>query len=268
MRFFALSLALCAAVQAIPIASLDDATNEIARREDGAFDESIPTIDSADEEGDLHEEELDSDLMSDEGLKFLSTEDDPAFAPIFQHVEDILQSDASAKDQIQRILDAIVHDKESWRDAHEEHLSSDEVVEEIFKILGGEETSDEKIDEIFNKITQHTNHNQRVELALDDSEAAVLHRISWILDGPESAQKRIQKMLNELADHLHPDAQHENLRYSATLKDFQETFGDVEEDRYIAADVQEDIDGDPARDDSVSRRLKDTIEDIVGSVWL
>lgn len=261
MRLVVLCIAFSLTAQAAPFTYLRPHTSELARRDDEPYPEFTEELDFDIDEDNSYYGSSDTyqDDLSTAGSRLLSLEDDPAFAPIFQHVVYILESAAPAQDKLERILDAIVHHQESIQDQPVDEVSSDELVLDIFKILGSEvKSSDDKIEEIFNEIIENTRHAQRIEFGLEDSAGAVLYRIRWILQAPESAQKRVQMMLNELADHLHP----EQSQYGSSFGDGQgqEPFAGVRDNGYEAADVRDDV-----QYGSVPR-LRHTVEDAVGSV--
>ena len=86
MRFLRFSIAFSVTVQAIPFPSPYDSASELARRDEG------PDFDISG--GDRYYDGYPSlyDSVQDAASRLLSLEDDPAFAVIFLHVENILQS--------------------------------------------------------------------------------------------------------------------------------------------------------------------------------
>ena len=266
MRLVAVSIVFYALSYGAPLPSPDDSTDDLTWSKDGISIEFAPEGHSVEYDFDYEEEPPEYEVVyyeddaeeydepNDPVAKWLTGGDDEAFAPIFQHVEDILESDTSAREQLERILDAIVHHQESVPEVGQQDdktsRSSDDVVREILRILASTEQNEEKISLIFTEITSNTKHSGSIEFSSDDPDAVVLRRIKWILDGPESAQRRTQMMLEELADHLHPER--ESAKYGSGVDtDVQETLTPkvtepiiLESDQDITADVLEDVDKD------------------------
>lgn len=278
MHLITLSLAFSAAVYAAPMSTSDHPARPLSRRDDELYTGFLEAVDFDTDARDGHYDNNypEEDYMSGGGSRYLSNEDDPAFAPIFQHIEDILYSGATPEEQLERIVDAIVHHQESTQGLEAEQPSSDEVVFHMFKILDSDEkSSDEKIEEIFDEIMDNTKHAQLIEL--DDPAGAALYRIRWMLEEPMSAQKRVQMILNELADQFHP----EQPDYGAAYEDSQETFEDTgnqkiesfEEtgDDKLAAlqDAgDDDVAADIGEDMEEEYRLRGSLEDPASTDWL
>lgn len=241
MHLIALSLAFAAVVRAAPVSYSRDQANSLARRDDEPYSEFSGAAEfDVDERDDYFSEYPEYDESGDGASRYLSNEDDPAFAAIFQHIEDILYSASTPEDQLDHIVDAIVHHQESLQEPEKRRPSSDEIVFHMFKILDSDsKSSDDKIEEIFAEILDNTKHAQLIEL--DDPAGAVLYRIRWMLEEPMSAQKRVQMILNELADHLHP----EQAEYGPSLEDSQEAFQDAGHANFMAT-IEDDAAADVA----------------------
>ncbi len=150
-------------------------------------------------------------------------EEDPQISRILDHIEDILDSNASADEQIAWILDAILHPTESLRESHEDLWGPSDILSLVDEISRDDVASDEdKVEIIFNQILQHTKHKEKVETQVHEP---ALYRIRAILYGPESSQKKIKKILNEIADYLDPESSTAEAGYAS-----QVTFGDGQDE--------------------------------------
>lgn len=226
MRYSLLSLAISAAVQAAPIQSpsiststLDRTSNILLGRSgyiEGRSETDISTrqLPDYDTENEVWDYDVvpTADTLSD--LVFPSAtpsttsssepafigEEDPELYQILLHVENILSSSSATPDeQIEWILDAIVHPTESLRESEEDLWTSDELLDFVDEVLDEDFSDDEKVEIIFGGIASHSKLRGTGE---EPTREPVLLRVKAVLYGPGSDQQKIKGILDEIADHL------------------------------------------------------------------
>lgn len=213
------TLLFCNAALAIPVSSGRDVTSEALEGLVTRSDDVSTLLSRADElyEDQYHEENYDD--YPDYDFSPFETGEDPAFAHIFDRIEGVLDSEASTKVQLERILDAIIHyDEDVLESVYQERLSSNHVTAGVQSSPNDDEMNAAEGD-----------------VASEDAAEAVLGRIEDAVYEDESLQKRIHLMLNEFAEYLH----------AGEPKDSsvpQDLF--FFEDARFAADVEEDVEGD------------------------
>ena len=91
MHLLALSLAFSVAAYAAPVSYSDHLVRLLSRRDDELYTGFLEAVDFDTDARDGYYDNDDpaEDYMSGGGSRYLSNEDDPAFAPIFQHIEDV-----------------------------------------------------------------------------------------------------------------------------------------------------------------------------------
>lgn len=128
------------------------------------------------------------------------SEEDPALSAILTHIEEILDSTSPTSEQIQWILDSILHHTESPRESHQDLWEPSSLLGLVDRILADPTASDDqKLESIYGQIVAHTKHQAGAELHVREP---VLYRIRAVLYGDESKVKKIKNILNEIADYL------------------------------------------------------------------